>query len=272
VLEGTGSFSAPWSSSPLADAPSLAWATPPGADIPIAYWLDEDDSRVLDKLSKHALMPRQLDGIAAERFARAGLLTTADDFAKRTRCHQRRQAKRREHLAREGWVRLPGLLPQPLLASLQGYVTPLIAEGHLRFNDAQSNRYYKHSEPMTVWLHQQLEAPIQSLVDSPIKRSYAFLGGYVAGSDLKRHVDRAQCEYTLSITLDAQPGCGRDGAWPLGLTDRHGRDRWVRLAPGDALLFRGRELPHYRERLAEGRSSTSAFLHFVPVGFDGHLD
>ncbi len=272
VFSGTGSFCAPWADSALAEAPALAWVTLPGSSLPFAYWLDGEDSQRLARLSTHELMPHQLEPAAAERYARAGLLTTAAEVVRGQRCQQRRQQQRRAHLAREGWVRLPGLLPAPLLASLQGYVNPLIAEGHLRFNDAQSRRYYRHSEAMTVWLHQQLEAGIQALVAEPIKRSYAFLGGYVAGSDLKPHVDREQCEYTLSITLDAEPGRRRADAWPLGLTDRQGRRRWMRLAPGDAVLFKGRELPHYRDPLPAGSRSTSAFLHFVPVDFGGHLN
>lgn len=272
VLAGQGSFSAPWGLSPLAEAAALAWVTVPGALIPVAYWLDEADRDRLLQLASHELLAHQLSPETAERYARAGLLSTLGEWAQHRRCAERRLQQRREHLHREGWVRLPRLLPWPLVASLQSYVTPLIQEGHLRFNDAQSKRYFKHSEPMTVWLHQQIETPIQALVAEPIKRSYAFLGGYVEGSDLQPHVDRAQCEYTLSITLDAQPSRRRADAWPLGLTDRQGRTQWARLAPGDGLLFKGRELSHFREPLSAGRSSTSAFLHFVPADFTGHLN
>ncbi len=273
VLPGTGSFSAPWGAvSPLADAAALAWVSLPGSVVPLAYWLDGEDVQLLERLVNHELLPRQLEPATAQRYAQAGLLTTLGEWVWRGQCVARRQRLRRAQLAREGWVRLPRLLPAPLVASLRGYVDPLIHEGHLRFNDAQSRRYFKHSEPMTVWLHQQLQRPIQELVAEPIKRSYAFLGGYVEGSDLKPHVDREQCEYTLSLTLDAHPGQRRADAWPLGLQDRAGRTRWARLAPGDALLFKGRELSHFREPLGAGRRSTSAFLHFVPVGFSGHLN
>jgi hypothetical protein len=272
VLAGTGSFCAPWDDGSLAEAQALAWLVLPGSGVPFAYWLDAEDTQRLSRLATHRLMPAALDPVQRARYARAGLLTTVADVVRGRRCQHRRQRLRREHLAREGWVRLPGLLPRPLLASLQGYVAPLIGEGHLRFNDAQSRRYFQHGEALSVWLHQQLEPVLQDLVAEPIKRSYAFLGGYVGGSDLKRHTDREQCEYTLSLTLDAQPGPGRADAWPLGLVDRRGRERWARLAPGDALLFKGRELPHFRAPLAEGRRSTSAFLHFVPVDFGGRLD
>jgi hypothetical protein len=272
VLSGTGGFAAPWTTSPLADAHALASLVLPGSGVSFAYWLQEPDAVLLRRLASHDMRPRQLDPATLERYARAGLLTTAEALYTGWRRASHRLQRRREHLAREGWVRLPGLLPRQLVASLQDYVNPLVDEGHLRFNDAQSRRYFQHSEPMAVWLHQQLGPYVQALATEPVKRSYAFLGGYVEGSDLKPHVDRDQCEYTLSLTLDAQPGRRRADAWPLGLTDRLGADRWAKLAPGDALLFKGRELHHFRRPLAAGRRSISAFLHFVPVEFDGHLN
>jgi hypothetical protein len=41
------------------------------------------------------------------------------------------------------------------------------------------------------------------------------------------------------------------------------------LAVSDNQLFRGCEIPHFRERLARGRTSWSVFFHFVPAAFTG---
>jgi hypothetical protein len=43
-------------------------------------------------------------------------------------------------------------------------------------------------------------------------------------------------------------------------------------AIGDALLYRGRELPHSRDALPEGHTSTSIFFHYVREDFAGSLD
>jgi len=272
VFSGTGSFAAPGPLAPLADAPALAWQRCARTGMAFAYWLGEEDAETLYLLAAQRRRPQQIDEAAAWRYARAGLLTTADEWARCGRRLERRRQLQQARFGARGWVALRELLPKPLLASLRDYLDALIGDGHLAFDDGQSRRYHRHSEPLAVWLHQQLQASTERVAGQPIKPSYAFLAGYVGGSDLKPHVDRPQCEYTLSVTLDAQPGCGRDAAWPLGLDDREGRRRWVRLAPGDGLLLKGRELTHFRDPLPEGRRSTSAFLHFVPIGFDSHLD
>jgi hypothetical protein len=43
------------------------------------------------------------------------------------------------------------------------------------------------------------------------------------------------------------------------------------LGIGDALVYRGRELVHYRNPLPEAHQSTSYFLHYVDADFDGRL-
>jgi hypothetical protein len=40
---------------------------------------------------------------------------------------------------------------------------------------------------------------------------------------------------------------------------------------GDGLIYSGRELPHSRDRLPQGNTSTSLFFHYVREGFTGRL-
>jgi hypothetical protein len=46
----------------------------------------------------------------------------------------------------------------------------------------------------------------------------------------------------------------------------------VYQALGDGLAYRGTQLPHYRDRLGEGQTSTSIFFHYVTENFTGSLD
>jgi hypothetical protein len=41
---------------------------------------------------------------------------------------------------------------------------------------------------------------------------------------------------------------------------------------GEAILFCGRQLPHFRPKLAEGFTSTTMLLHYVREDFAGPLD
>src|SRR5439155_112893 len=41
---------------------------------------------------------------------------------------------------------------------------------------------------------------------------------------------------------------------------------------GDGLVYRGPEVPHWRDRLPDGHTSTSIFFHYVAADFAGPLD
>jgi hypothetical protein len=170
----------------------------------------------------------------------------------------------------EGYVVLRGLLSPALLSRLQPYYRALVEQGYLPRGDGQSDRYAAHNEKWARWLHLELEAALQ-VVAPGHKASYSYLGSYVAGAVLARHTDREQCGLTASVCIDAW-GTEPPYIWPLGLEDRRQQDVKAELLPGDALLFRGTELPHYRDRLPEGCSSTNVFFHFVDEQFQGSLD
>lgn len=88
---------------------------------------------------------------------------------------------------------------------------------------------------------------------------------------LKQHVDREQCEFSVTLCLDYSPEPRVATPWPLRLHKPSGTVT-IFQAIGDALLYRGRELPHSREALPEGHTSTSIFFHYVRESFTGSLD
>ncbi len=113
-------------------------------------------------------------------------------------------------------------------------------------------------------------APVAGLIREAVKPSYVYLAAYQAGARLEKHTDREQCEFSISLCLDYSPEPACATPWPLHL-DTARSTVTVYQALGDGLLYRGRELPHYRGTLAEGNSSTSIFFHYVPEAFSGSL-
>jgi hypothetical protein len=164
------------------------------------------------------------------------------------------------------------VLPQEFLRSVQEYYRELVANGFLPLGDVQSLRYSLHNEPLARWLHNHTVPLISRIIPERIKPSYTYLGFYLAGAVLEKHTDREQCEYTLSLTIDATPSTAASDAWPLYADLKDGTTVEALLGAGDGLIFKGRELPHYRHRLDQGRTSSSVFFHYVPEAFTGKLN
>ena len=118
-------------------------------------------------------------------------------------------------------------------------------------------RYNRYADPLGESLLVNLQARVERVTGLTLLPTYSFLRIYETGAELRKHTDRPACEISASLTL------GYEGAepWPLWL-EHNDEPIAVTLAPGDALLYRGRELAHWREPFA-GRYCIQLFLHYV---------
>ena len=87
--------------------------------------------------------------------------------------------------------------------------------------------------------------------------TYSYFRVYRQGDVLSKHTDRPACEISLTLCL----GFAGDAPWPIGIEGPLGVAS-IALLPGDALLYRGIECPHWREPLG-GAWAAQVFLHYV---------
>lgn len=174
----------------------------------------------------------------------------------------------RQSFRKHGYATIEALFSRSFCLALSTYFRGLRVQGFLRAGDDQVPlRHVLHNEAVTAFLHRQLPPFVAALVGCPVKPSYCYVAEYMPGAVLQRHVDRSQCEFTISLLVDFSPRPEGKCSWPLWLSPT-GKDRLgVRLAIGDAVLYKGREIAHWRNALAPGKRSISIFFHFVPEAF-----
>lgn len=107
----------------------------------------------------------------------------------------------------------------------------------------------------SILLH--LQSTLERLTGLSLLPTYSFLRIYEKGAVLTRHIDRRACEISASVTL----GHDAPEIWPLWL-ESHEQPRSIMLHRGDMLVYKGRDLPHWRERF-EGNYWIQAFFHYV---------
>lgn len=88
-------------------------------------------------------------------------------------------------------------------------------------------------------------------------KTYYFCRRYKEGNILPVHTDRNACEISLSICLgyEKEP-------WPLWVVDKDEHPQSIVLMPGDALLYKGIEVSHWRSKNIYG-PCLQVFLHYV---------
>jgi len=172
----------------------------------------------------------------------------------------------------KGYAPLSGLIHPFHVAALRRYYRCLIRTGMIRLGDEQSSlRYVVHNEPVARFFHQQIAPLLSAVAGQTLKPSYVYLASYLSGAELKKHVDREQCEFSITLCLDFSPEPDLGTPWPICLDTANGKVT-VHQALGDGLAYRGTRLPHYREKLGPGQTSTSIFFHYVSADFKGRLD
>lgn len=243
-------------------------------EIALPYCPDPELSDTLAGLASGRLRPQTLAPELQKALLAAGALRRGpappslpgpQGLAWAEFCHYARAS-----IYAHGYAVIPGLFAPLHLAALRRYIRELGPAGYFETRSRQVPlRDIIHNHPLLQFIHQQLTPLLQGIVPERIQPSYSILSSYHGGAELKRHTDRQQCRWNVSLMLDAEPITA--AAWPL-VIEYKGEARPVSLGLGDLVLYSGTRTPHWRPVLPQDQEVAVAFFHFVTIDFQGSLD
>jgi hypothetical protein len=248
----------------------MVWVDDPGTRAIWPYCIGREYAGYLSDLSPGSFLEKELPPHVRWVLTRANILVEPDFDERR----HREWLDTVWHCARNferGYTALAGLIPPFHLGAMRRYYRYHTRVGSFTLGDGQvARRHVAHNEGVARYIHCQLTHAVSDIVGNLVKPSYSYLAAYESGSMLERHTDREQCEFSITLCIDATPEPQAQVPWPIQLDIPDGTLRvWQHL--GDGLLFRGRYLPHYRDMLPEGYTSTSLLLHYVDYSFSATL-
>ena len=136
------------------------------------------------------------------------------------------------------------------------------------FGDEQTVKSFsKYGDPLFDTLMKLTHPDIEKYLDLKLYFNYSYFRFYIEGDDMPEHIDRDSCEISLTMCL------GYDNSnvdtekytnynWTIWLGNKDDDNNLpVVLEPGDALLYRGCNIPHYRENLLS-LNHAQLFMHF----------
>ena len=88
--------------------------------------------------------------------------------------------------------------------------------------------------------------------------TYNYGRQYVNGEILKRHRDRPACDYSATVSLGKREG----DAWPFYAQYKKHEQLEVSMDVGDAVIYRGHQVDHWRESNTQGLQY-QVFFHYV---------
>lgn len=157
---------------------------------------------------------------------------------------------------------LRGVLPAVILADVAAITRPLVERAVRKdgleadgFSIGTASWYGLWPLEMVLGL---MKPFFERAIGEALLPTYSFVRCYPRGTQLLRHRDRPACEVSATLPISGSD----DAPWPIHLGTSSEELTAENLVPGDALLYSGCELWHWREPLdADWR--VQLFLHYV---------
>lgn len=130
------------------------------------------------------------------------------------------------------------------------------------------SRYW---HPQYRQIHTEIRHKLEEVLGRKLYNTYYYDRFYFPGQELKRHADRDACE--ISVTVHVGTNLPKEDAnWPIWIktpdsyTDQTkkeifvpGKECSVILRPGDGMIYKGCERPHWREPMPTPKAKTKLF-------------
>ena len=163
-----------------------------------------------------------------------------------------------ENFSKNGHLVLRSLVTNPALAFLYEYASKAADFGKGRLDDDQApNTPSWYGDAIMESLLEALLPRLEIETGIALYPTYAYFRVYKHGDVLKRHTDRPACEVSVSLSL----GYTGNESWPIWI-EQAGDGKSVALEPGDALVYKGVQLPHWRDSFS-GERAAQVFMHYV---------
>jgi hypothetical protein len=157
-----------------------------------------------------------------------------------------------------GYVILKQFVPLLMCDYISENIKVLEASSYFDYGDTQVEKAFSAAAPaITETLLDVMTPILAQAIKCELYPTYSYLRIYVKGAELEKHQDRPSCEVSATLPLSYDS----PSIWPLYI-EAGNKVIGVELEPGDALIYKGIEVPHWREAF-EGERQVQVFLHYV---------
>jgi hypothetical protein len=251
------------------------WIRDPGTEVLMPFGVPSSLEPIVSAFvaTPDAALDIRMEADVWESLEGVGLVRPEGDCTERrerwaVQLEQGRSAFRSEKLAS-----LSNMIHPLQIKALRVYLAELIANGYVELRPGKGyGAYGGYNETVCRYFHHELAGLMTRVAGEPVKPSYLYFRNYQAGDELPKHVDREPSHFSISVLVDYSPLRAGRSSWPLCFETALGSVVEILQAPGDALFFRGMELPHFRRPLAVGHASTSIIFEYVSQSFEGSLE
>ena len=102
-----------------------------------------------------------------------------------------------------------------------------------------------YTHPQYLEIHSRIRIKLENIIGRKLYNTYYYDRFYFTGQELTKHTDRNACEISVSVHISSNV----TECWPFKIKSISGEERSLCLEPGDGLIYKGCERPHWRDPL-----------------------
>ena len=121
-----------------------------------------------------------------------------------------------------------------------------------------SSKIAWYADPLVEILLDNYAEKVSEVTEFNVVPTYSYTRVYTKGDELEPHVDRPSCEISVTCHI-ATVG----DPWPIYMQAPGGVPTKHYLEPGDACVYKGCEIKHWREVAKETDVNVQVMLHYV---------
>lgn len=115
-----------------------------------------------------------------------------------------------------------------------------------------------YADPLIEVMLKECLPIIEKETDLRLHPTYSFSRVYQENEELKPHTDRPSCEISVTINV------ARKGSrWPIWMQYKNNDPAEFKLEAGDAVIYKGCEVTHWRKPLKQDNLNVQFMLHYV---------
>ena len=119
-------------------------------------------------------------------------------------------------------------------------------------------KFYYYADPLIEVVLKACKHNVETAVKKVLLPTYSYSRIYQPGEELKPHTDRQSCEYSVTVNV-----ANKGGVSPFFTQYQDNPVQEHMLNPGDAIIYKGCEVRHWRNPIEENCLNIQFMLHYV---------
>ena len=120
------------------------------------------------------------------------------------------------------------------------------------------SKFARYADPLMETILYNSKEEVETITGLSLEPTYAYARVYIKGDELPAHTDRPACEISLTVNIAT---VGKN--WPIWMEVSGHAPISMLLEPGDAVVYKGCEVKHWREKAMDTELTAQFMLHYV---------